>query len=279
MRTFSLYKLFRAGRNTAGRGAQSASSGQLPQDVLFLAAPRSRILKILLALALVLLATPAAAPGDDGNKCPACFKMSFWCNLPLGLHGRNPDAIPACGTQVSCCPRGPYFGYYPTCWHRWPDGWPLCCNSPGNDHLMLTPTMDTLPNYNPVPTPAKRTSANDEAPRSALPSVVARAGSAPPVESTVLAPLPKSVDRASAVEVRLAKAPMAKPAALAKVKPAGPTLQQPAAPTVLKPTILKPATAVVEDRGPLPVLQYPTGTQTGGVKFLPPPPIDTPAVP
>ncbi len=84
---------------------------------------------------------PACPPCEP---CPTCPKSSYWFSWPLGLHGRNPRSNTACGTAKSGPPQGAFFGYYPTCWQRWPD-LPPCCPVPMGSPGMIWPGSEAVP--------------------------------------------------------------------------------------------------------------------------------------
>jgi hypothetical protein len=54
--------------------------------------------------------------------CPKC-RPHFFLKLPIGVYGKSGWSGLPCGSQRSGPPQGPYFGYFPTCWHQWPHGW------------------------------------------------------------------------------------------------------------------------------------------------------------
>ena len=111
------------------------------------------------ALAIALLAgLGSASPVDAqifGHKdpcgCPTCPPHFFWKHKQQP-YGRACDCDLPCATECSGPPTGPFFGYYPTCWHRWPNGFQNCpvtdweargdgCGLPMEGHDMIGPPV------------------------------------------------------------------------------------------------------------------------------------------
>ena len=81
-------------------------------------------LAALLAIAFTvqLIASATFAGGHGDCDCPNWY---FWKH-PKGPFGRDQICDTPCGTPFSCPPQGGYYGYFPTCWSRWPQDWQNC---------------------------------------------------------------------------------------------------------------------------------------------------------
>lgn len=68
---------------------------------------------------------PAGGFFGRGCGCDCTQPYYFWKQKP-GPAGHNHTCDVPWGTECSCPPRGPFFGYYPTSWSRFPGGWQNC---------------------------------------------------------------------------------------------------------------------------------------------------------
>jgi len=113
-------------------------------------------------------------------KCPHAYW--FWKRW-MRPHGRG-ETGPFCGTDCSCPPQGPFFGYFPTCWHRWPNGYEHCPVVNWEDRMavrgpdgLITVPQDVRLRPEGVPGP-------EAVPEPAIPM--------PPSPAPKLSPMPKS---------------------------------------------------------------------------------------
>ncbi len=104
-----------------------------------------------LTFALITALTSLAVGQQPGNCAPCaapsapctgpCPKTRWWLAWPRGLHGRNARTDVACGTERSCVPQPPYYGYFPTCWKRFSNDW----GCPPCEPLFEGPPINQLP--------------------------------------------------------------------------------------------------------------------------------------
>lgn len=161
-------------------------------------------------LAIALLGTSVQAQQscttcEAGVSCKECCPKPYkhWYEGPVRIHYKR-----GCPRPVADPCRLPHYGYYPTCWHKWP--WP-----PEWSHCQVpTPGAMVPPSTGrPLPTPAYNEDNNDnnnndngaggaiEEPLSRLPEPVNRSAKVMPLTKSLINGQPKTpVKQRSAVK-------------------------------------------------------------------------------
>ena len=228
--------------------------------------PPSRRLRGTAIGAILLLLSSGAGCGSMGGLLQsdaAAYTADSDCHLlPMPRRG---------GQAADCVFEPPYYGYAPTCWRRWPDGWG-CKVAPCQEELgepldqangPLDAAKSPPKDEQPIPAPAPKAATKPEAKPATIPAPKPATPPAPkptslpaPAPLTIPAPVPAS---APVLEPAAASAPVLTPA-LAPTNAAAPTpapaIEAPvpaAAPTPV-PTIKTPTPAAA----PVPAVNPPT---------------------
>ena len=95
----------------------------------------------------------ASALGEEcGAPCDsACQKIFFFWKPHQRPHGRPCTPCPPRGTECSCGPQGGFFGYFPTCWSRWPQEWQPCPPLDWADYSMPATAGESVLPKPPLP--------------------------------------------------------------------------------------------------------------------------------
>lgn len=157
--------------------------------------------------------------GRHQHSCECAHPHYFWKHHQ-GPVGHNHTCKTPCGTECSCPPHGPFFGYFPTCWSRFPSGWQNCPVQDwevsqgvplhvGQEVHAAQEVIETEMPAAPMPTPAEASepySASpsdsaepDLAPEPPLPTPSRRAKRAQPSPAL---PNPATRDESSAIPTR-----------------------------------------------------------------------------
>jgi hypothetical protein len=120
----------------------------------------SRLLcRLSIAIALVCSAELPFAQAHDEAPCEACANGSSWWGRLLTSRGYHPKCTCHRATTGPCNQLGPYSGYNPTCWQRWPEGWYDVCPPQDCENVPALPPAELLPPTSPgLPTTPNRSS-------------------------------------------------------------------------------------------------------------------------
>jgi hypothetical protein len=105
----------------------------------------SRLFGLSIVIALICSAELPIAQAHDDAPCDACANCSSWWSRLLSSRGYHPKCTCHRATPGPCNQLGPYYGYYPTCWQRWPEGWYDICPPQDCEHVLDLPPTEILP--------------------------------------------------------------------------------------------------------------------------------------